>query len=55
MVLVNVAPHPIRPALYFYDREGHLIDPESVVDVTGDLEVTEDGSPERAYGDGTPG
>ena len=44
MVLVNVAPHPIRPALYFYDQQGHLIDPESVVDVTGDLEVTEDGS-----------
>ena len=44
MVLVNAAPHPIRPAIYFYDRGGHLIDPESVVDVTGDLEVTEDGS-----------
>ena len=44
MVLVNVAPHPIRPAIYFYDRGGHLIDPESVVDVTVDLEVTEDGS-----------
>ena len=44
MVFVNVAPHPIRPAIYFYDRGGHLIDPESVVDVTGDLEVTEDGS-----------
>ena len=44
MVLVNVAPHPIRPAIYFYDRGGRLIDPESVVDVTGDLEVTEDGS-----------
>ena len=44
MVLVNVAPHPLLPALYFYDQEGHLIDPESVVDVTGDLEVTEDGS-----------
>ena len=44
MVLVNVAPHPIRPAIYFYDRGGHLIDPESVVEVTGDLEVTEDGS-----------
>ena len=25
-------------------RGGHLIDPESVVDVTGDLEVAEDGS-----------
>ena len=43
MVLVNVAPRPIRPALYFYDQEGDLIDPESVVDVTVDLEVTEDG------------
>ena len=43
-VFVNVSPHPIRPALYFYDRGGHLIDPESVVDVTVDLEVTEDGS-----------
>ena len=44
MVLVNVSPHPIRPAIYFYDRGGHLIDPASVVDVTVDLEVTEDGS-----------
>ena len=44
MVLVNVAPHPLRPALYFYDQQGHLIDPESVVEITGDLEVTEDGS-----------
>ena len=44
MVLVNVATHPIRPAIYFYDRGGHLIDPASVVDVTVDLEVTEDGS-----------
>ena len=37
-------PHPIRPALYFYDKSGNLIDAESVVDVTGDLEITEDGS-----------
>ena len=43
-VLVNVSSHMTRPALYFYDQQGHLIDPESVVDVTGDLEVTEDGS-----------
>ena len=35
---------PVRPVLYFYDKEGHLIAPESVVDVTGDLEVTEDGA-----------
>ena len=44
LVLVNVAPHPIRPALYFYDKEGHLIDPELVVDLMGDLEITEDGA-----------
>ena len=44
LVFVNVATHPIRPALYFYDKSGNLIDAESVVDVTGDLEVTGDGS-----------
>ena len=44
MVLVSVATHPIRPALYFYDRQGLLVDPASVVDVTMDLEVTESGS-----------
>ena len=44
LVFVNVATHPIRPALYFYDKDGNLIDAESVVDVTGDLEVTEDGA-----------
>ena len=43
LVLVNVAPHPIRPVLYFYDQEGHPMAPESVVDLTEDLEVTEDG------------
>ena len=42
-VFVNVSPHPIRPAIYFYDRGGRVIDPASVVDVTVDLEVTEDG------------
>ena len=42
VVLVNVATHPIRPTAYFYDKEGNLIGPESVVDVTGDLEVIED-------------
>ena len=44
LVLVNVAAHPIRSALYFYDKEGNPIDPESVVDLTGDLEVQEDGA-----------
>ncbi len=44
LVFVNVAPRPLRPAIYFYDQQGHLIDPDSVVEVTGDLEVTEDGA-----------
>ena len=44
IVLVNVAPYPIRPTIYFYAPAGDLIDPESVMDVTGDLVVTEDGA-----------
>ena len=44
LVLVNVAPRPLRPAIYFYDQQGHLIDPDSVVDVTGDLAIQEDGA-----------
>ena len=44
MVLVNAATHPSRPAIYFYDTKGDPIPAESVVDLTGDLEVTEDGS-----------
>ena len=43
IVLVNVAPHPIRPALYFYDQEGEPIAAESMVDVLGDLGIQEDG------------
>ena len=43
LVFVNVATHPIRPALYFYDKEGNPIVAESVVDLTEDLEVTGDG------------
>ena len=43
-MFVNVGTHPIRPALYFYDKEGHLIAAESVVDLTDDLEIQEDGS-----------
>ena len=44
LVFVNVATHPIRPAIYFYDTEGAPLAAESVLEVTGDLEVTEDGS-----------
>ncbi len=43
LVLMNVATHPIRPVLYFYDKEGNPIAAESMVDLTEDLEVTEDG------------
>ena len=43
VVLANVAPHPIRPALYFYDQEGEPIAAESMVDVLGDLGIQEDG------------
>ena len=44
LVLVNVFARPIRPWLYFYDREGERIAAESVVELTEELEVTEDGS-----------
>ena len=39
----QVAIPPIRPALYFYDKEGNPIAAESVVEITGDLEVRADG------------
>ena len=35
---------PTRPMIYFYDPEGHPIAPETVVDIVGDLEITEDGA-----------
>ena len=44
LVFVNVAPRPVRPAIYFYDTQGDPIGAESVVDVTGDLEIREDGA-----------
>ncbi|MCY3777679.1 MAG: fibronectin type III domain-containing protein [Candidatus Aminicenantes bacterium] len=34
---------PTRPVIYFHDPEGNPVTPETVVDITGDLEVTEDG------------
>ena len=34
---------PIRPAIYFYDTEGALVSAESVIDITGDLAIQEDG------------
>ncbi len=44
LVLVNVGTDPIRPSVFFYDRQGAQIDAESVVEVMGDLEVREDGA-----------
>ena len=44
LVLVNVDPQPARPAIYFYDTGGNPINAESVVDITGDLTVAEDGA-----------
>ena len=44
LVFVNVAPQPVQPALYFYDKEGNPIDPGMVVEITGDLVVAEDGA-----------
>ena len=43
MVLLNVAPHPIQPVIYFSDRGGNPIAPASVVEVTRDLRITDDG------------
>ena len=44
LVFVNVAPHLIRPSIYFYDTGGNPIAAESVVDITADMEVMDDGS-----------
>ena len=44
IVLVNLAATPIRPVVYFYGRAGELLDPESVVDVGGNLETTDYGA-----------
>ena len=43
LVFVNLSTHPARPAIYFYDTEGALVSAESVVDLTEDLEIAEDG------------
>lgn len=44
VVLVNLAATPIQPLVYFYDTAGELIDPESLVDVTGNLHATDFGA-----------
>ena len=40
VVLVNLAATPIQPLVFFYDTSGELIDPESLVDVTDNLQAT---------------
>ena len=42
LVLVNLGSES-HPAISFYDRAGEMISPESVVEMTDDLMVTEDG------------
>ncbi len=44
IVLVNLAATPVRPAVYFYDKAGELIDPASVVDIGENLEATDYGA-----------
>ena len=44
VVLVNLAATPIQPLVYFYDQDGELIDPDSMVDVTDNLETTDFGA-----------
>ena len=42
LVMMNVAAQPIRPVIYFYDKDGDLIEAGSMVDVAGDLESQAD-------------
>ena len=44
LVLLNVSKTPATAAIFFYDTEGNPIAADSVVEVTGDLEVTDDGA-----------
>ena len=44
LVIMNVAATPIQPSFYFFDREGELMAPSSVVDVGADWWVQADGA-----------
>ena len=44
LALVNAGAYPVRPAIYFYDRDGDPIEARRVVDLTPDLEVADDGA-----------
>ncbi len=44
VVLVNLAATPIQPLVFFYDKSGKRIDPESLVDVMDNLQATSFGA-----------
>ena len=44
LVLVNAGADPVRPAIHFHDQDGDPIVAESLVDITEDLEVGDDGA-----------
>ncbi len=43
LVFVNVASKAVLPAIFFYDKEGELMDPATVVDVGDDFQVGDGG------------
>ncbi len=43
-MLVNAGANPVRPAIYFHDQQGDPIAAESLLDITEDLEVGDDGA-----------
>ena len=55
LVLVNVEAVTIHPTLYFYDGAGAALDAESVVEVSGDLETTDDKGLTVDHGNRAPG
>ncbi len=44
LVLVNAGANPVRPAIYFYDQQGDPIAAQSLVDLTEELEIGDDGA-----------
>ncbi len=44
LALVNAGAYPVRPAIYFYDQDGDPIAARSLVSLTPDLEVLDDGA-----------
>ena len=44
LVLLNAGADPVRPAIYFNDQDGGPIAAESMLDITGDMEIGDDGA-----------